>query len=44
MCSYADRVTFGYVSGRRVMPDIGPLIPLTERVLVDLETALGVAT
>jgi len=26
------------------MPDIGPLIPLTERVLVDLETALGVAT
>ena len=44
MCSYADRVTFGYVSGRRVMPDIGPLIPLTERVLGDLETALGVAT
>jgi len=44
MCSYADRVTFGYVSGRHVMPDIGPLIPLTERVLVDLETALGVAT
>jgi hypothetical protein len=26
------------------MPDIGRLIPLTERVLVDLETALGVAT
>ena len=44
MCSYADRVTFGYVSGRHVMPDIGRLIPLTERVLVDLETALGVAT
>lgn len=43
MCSYADRVTFGYVSGRKVMPDIGALIPLTERVLVDLETAVGVA-
>ena len=44
MCSYADRVTFGYVSGRNVMPDIGSLIPLTERVLVDLETAVAVAT
>jgi diacylglycerol O-acyltransferase len=44
ICSYADRVTFGYVSGRKVMPDIGSLIPLTERVLVDLETAVGVAT
>ena len=44
MCSYADRVTFGYVSGRKVMPDIGSLIPLTERVLVDLETAVAVAT
>ena len=44
MCSYADRVTFGYVSGRNVMPDIGSVIPLTERVLVDLETAVGVAT
>ena len=42
MCSYADRVTFGYVSGRNVMPDIESLIPLTERVLVDLETAVGV--
>jgi diacylglycerol O-acyltransferase len=44
MCSYADRVTFGYVSGRSVLPDIGSLIPLTERVLVDLEAAVGVAT
>lgn len=43
MCSYADRVTFGYVSGRKVMPDIGSLIPLTERVLVGLETAVAAA-
>ena len=41
MCSYADRVMFGYVSGRNVMPDIESLIPLTERALVDLETAVG---
>ncbi len=41
MCSYADRVTFGYVSGRKVMPDIGSLIPLTERVRVELETAVA---
>ncbi len=44
MCSYADQVTFGYVSGRNVIPDIGSLIPLTERVLADLESAVGVAT
>ena len=44
MCSYADRVTFGYVSGRHVMPDIGSFIPLTERSLVDLETAVAAAT
>lgn len=41
MCSYADRVTFGYVSGRRVMPDVGSLIPLTEQALAELETAVG---
>lgn len=41
MCSYADRITFGYVSGRKVMPDIESLVPLTERALVDLETAVG---
>ena len=44
ICSYADRVTFGYVSGRKVMPDIESLIPLTEQALADLETAVGVAT
>ncbi|MGZ5396151.1 MAG: wax ester/triacylglycerol synthase family O-acyltransferase [Mycobacterium sp.] len=44
ICSYADRVTFGYVSGRRVIPDIGSLIPLTERVLVELENAVAGVT
>ncbi|MBI5337819.1 MAG: wax ester/triacylglycerol synthase family O-acyltransferase [Mycolicibacterium rufum] len=41
MCSYADRVTFGYVSGRRVIPDVGSLIPLTEQALAELETAVA---
>jgi diacylglycerol O-acyltransferase len=41
-CSYADRVMFGYVSGRRVMPDIESVVPLTERALVDLENAVAV--
>ncbi|MBN9633679.1 MAG: wax ester/triacylglycerol synthase family O-acyltransferase, partial [Actinobacteria bacterium] len=27
-CSYADRVMFGYISGRRVMPDIESVVPL----------------
>lgn len=37
MCSYADRVSFGYISGRKIVPDIGSFISLTERVLADLE-------
>ena len=44
MCSYADRVTFGYVSGRKVMPDIGSLVPLTERALAELESAVAAGT
>ncbi|MBV8181618.1 MAG: wax ester/triacylglycerol synthase family O-acyltransferase [Mycobacterium sp.] len=40
-CSYADRVGFGYVAGREVVPDIDTLIPLTERCLVELEAAVG---
>jgi diacylglycerol O-acyltransferase / wax synthase len=42
VCSYADRLGFGYVAGRDVMPDIETLIPLTERCLAELETAVGV--
>ncbi len=41
--SYADRTTFGYVSGQNVIPDIESLVPLTERALVELETAVGIA-
>jgi diacylglycerol O-acyltransferase len=43
VCSYADSVTFGYVAGREMLPDIETLIPLTERALGELETAVGVA-
>ena len=42
VCSYADRVGFGYVAGRDVLPDIDTLVPLTEQSLVELETAVGV--
>ena len=42
VCSYADRVTFGYVSGREVMPDIESVVPLTERAFAELEAAVGV--
>jgi diacylglycerol O-acyltransferase len=40
-CSYADRVGFGYIAGRDVMPDIDMLIPLTEKCLTELEAATG---
>lgn len=40
-CSYADRVLFGYVSGRHVMPDIETVPTLTERALEDLENAIA---
>ncbi len=42
-CSYADRIGFGYVAGRDVMPDIDTLVALTEECLTELESALGVA-
>ncbi|MDR3661333.1 MAG: wax ester/triacylglycerol synthase family O-acyltransferase [Mycobacterium sp.] len=40
-CSYADRVMFGYISGRQVMPDIESVVALTESALVDLENAVA---
>ncbi|WP_123024511.1 wax ester/triacylglycerol synthase family O-acyltransferase [Mycolicibacterium stellerae] len=43
-CSYADRIGFGYVAGRDVVPDIDTLIPLTEQSLTELESALGLLT
>ena len=42
VCSYADRMSFGYLAGRDVMPDIEAVIPLTERCLAELEAAVGV--
>ncbi len=41
-CSYAGRIGFGYAAGRDVVPDIEALIPMTERSLSELESALGV--
>jgi WS/DGAT/MGAT family acyltransferase len=42
VCSYADRISFSYLTGPDVMPDIGAVIGLTERCLAELETAVGV--
>ena len=42
VCSYADRISFGYLAARDVMPDIGTVISLTERCLGELEAAVGV--
>lgn len=41
-CSYADRIGFGYVAGRDIMPDIAGLGALTEEALAELESAIGV--
>jgi len=40
VCSYADRISIGYVADRDVMPDIARLIPLADQALADLELAL----
>jgi WS/DGAT/MGAT family acyltransferase len=42
VCSYADRISFSYLTGPDVMPDIEAVVPLTERCLAELETAVGV--
>ena len=42
VCSYADRISFGYLAGGDVLPDIGEVIGLTERSLSELQTAVGV--
>jgi diacylglycerol O-acyltransferase len=41
VCSYADGVSFSYLTSPDVMPDIGEVIALTERSLTELETAVG---
>ncbi len=42
-CSYADRVSFGYVAGDNVMPDFDSVVMLTERALADIEAAVGLS-
>ncbi|MGV9714216.1 wax ester/triacylglycerol synthase family O-acyltransferase [Gordonia sp. NPDC003424] len=39
--SHGDKVSFGCVAGRDMLPDVESLIPLAERAVVELETALG---
>lgn len=41
VCSYADRVCFGWVAGAEVMPDIATVTERTERSLAELEAAVG---
>ena len=41
VCSYADRISFGYLAGRDVMPDIEAVTGLTEQCLAELEAAVG---
>lgn len=41
VCSYADRIGIGYVADGAVMPDIETLVPLTERCLSELESAVN---
>jgi len=41
ICSYADTVSFGYVAGRSLVPDVDTLIPLTETALAELAAAIG---
>jgi diacylglycerol O-acyltransferase / wax synthase len=41
-CSYAGRVGFGYVAGRESVPEIDALTSLTDKALIELESAVGV--
>lgn len=43
VCSYADRVSFSYLTDPDVVPDIGSVLGLTERALTELEAAVGVS-
>ncbi|HTM84408.1 MAG TPA: WS/DGAT domain-containing protein, partial [Mycobacterium sp.] len=44
VCSYADRVSIGYVGDGDVIPDIETLVPRTERSLSELESAVAAGT
>ncbi|MFZ0831927.1 MAG: wax ester/triacylglycerol synthase family O-acyltransferase [Mycobacterium sp.] len=41
VCSYADRISFGYLAGRDVLPEIDELKDLTEQSLAEVEAAVG---
>jgi len=41
VCSYADRISFGFLAGRDVLPEIDELIDLTEQSLAEVEAAVG---
>ncbi|MGI9123422.1 MAG: wax ester/triacylglycerol synthase family O-acyltransferase [Mycobacterium sp.] len=43
VCSYADRISVGYVADRDLMADIKTIIPLTDQALDDVERALDLA-
>lgn len=43
-CSYADRIGFGYIAGREMVPDVAEMIPLTERALTELERAVATSS
>ena len=40
VCSYAEKVCFGYVAGRDLVPDVDVLVRHTEDALAELESAL----
>jgi diacylglycerol O-acyltransferase len=42
VCSYADRMCFGFIAGRETVPDPEVLIPHTEAALAELESAAGI--
>jgi diacylglycerol O-acyltransferase / wax synthase len=43
VCSYVDRLCFGFVAGADAVPDVAALVPRTEGALVELEHAAGLA-
>lgn len=44
VCSYADRIGFGFLAGGDAMPDLESLSAMTEQALQELEEAVGLVT
>jgi len=42
MCSYAETVSFGYVAGANLVPDVQTLVPFTEDAFAELEAAFDI--